>query len=246
MTISDESHLTEYAVIEFTTAEIQSLPEIEQAFLLSASLILNDIRFHWAILGRSKEDATEDTLKTMQMVRALWGLRKLASVIVESEKILGMYVGKISYLKLLVDGGQRVLTHNGNASNYLKVARLLRDRTSSHYGAEELVEHINNFAPTVSHKIFPHKQQGNSISALCEQILTIPTILSSFEGATFNGFQDWCLKNSNSVASFCNKALGKLISVRFPEKRYNKVDIEMGQEASSLEKRWPIFTIVTP
>jgi len=243
MQVNDSIFTAEYAVIEFTTSELLQLSRNEQEFVLSASLILNDVRFHWAIIGRTKEDSEDQTLKTMQMVRALWALRKLASVIVEANTILGQYIGKITQLRELVDGGARVLAVNSASKNYLVVAENLRNRTAFHYGPKELVDHLANFKNETIHRIYPHKQHGNSISAVCEQILTGPTILNAFEGASLNGFQDWCLKNSNSIVTFCNTALGEIIARHFPDKSYSTVDIEMGEEASDISHRWPLFMI---
>ena len=238
------SYATEFAIIEFTNAELKLLNRDEQEFILSASLILNDVRFHWAILGRTTEDAEDETLKTMQMVRAFWALRKLASVIFEANNILGTYVGKISLLKDLVRDGNSVLAATTASSNYLPVAQILRNRTAFHYGLGELADHIAEFEDETIHRMYPHKQHGNSISGICEQILTAPAILNSFPGASVNGFQNWCMTNSNSIVTFCNKALGKIITHRFPDKKYSKVEIELGEEAAKMSRRWPLFTVI--
>jgi hypothetical protein len=235
---------TSIGVIEFTTQELKLLSDHERAFLFSASLILNDMRFHWSLLGRSPMDDQDELLKTMQVVRQLWLLRKLSAAICEANQTIGEYVGKLPFLRELVGQGLSILQNSPHSKDYLKLAGRLRNKTAYHYNTKELASNIDTFSDNEVHRLFAHKQQGNSISAICEQVLTGPTIVNAFQGSTMDGFHDWCMESSNSIVVFCNKSLGQLILKRFPQKSYYEHVLRTTEEARPAESRWPLLMVV--
>ena len=190
----DNNFTAEFGVIEFTTQELRSLTSKELEFLLAVSLIINDIRFYWSLLGRSRIDGNIDDLKILQSVRDLWLLRKLSAVIVESQNKLHELKPHVAAVSNLIDANVRILPKFEKSDNYLELAKLLRTKITYHYAVGDLGGNLQGFGAQAKHSLFAHNQQGNSISAICEQILTLPTIRDTFEGSTENGLQNWCLK----------------------------------------------------
>jgi hypothetical protein len=237
-------YFTEFGILEFTTKELLNLPEEERQFLLAVSLITNDVRFHWSIMSRSKSDGQNDDIKTMQIVRDLWSLRKLAAVIYEAQLALHAFSGKIEFIREMKDAGTLIIKKPKNGDKYLELANKLRNRSASHYDVRDLVKNINGFDSDIIHRYYAHQQQGNSISAICEQIITVPTIRTAFDGANENDFHHWCMSASNSIMQFCGLAIAKLCEIRMPEKHIQLKEVVVGTEARSMEHRWPLFAVV--
>lgn len=240
----DFKYFTTFGIIEFTTEELLLLPAVEQRFLLAASLITNDVRFHWSLIARSKNNDENDDIRTMQLVRGYWGLRKLSSVVFEAQLALKGFVKQISILQQLVSSGTPIISKTKTSKKNLELANSLRNKSAYHYGVGDLINNIAGFAPNVRHRYYAHEQQGNSISALCEQILTVPTIQNAFEGSNVNEFQEWCLSSSNSILHFCNLAMAQIIGIRLPDKTFQLTEIVMGNEAETPNHGWPLFLVV--
>jgi hypothetical protein len=224
-------YFTEFGVLEFSTEELLSLSEVERQFLLAASLITNDVRFLWSLMSRSKSNSENDDVRTMQLVREFWALRKLSAVIYEAQLSLNGFVTLI-------------IAKSQNGRKYLDLANTLRNKSAYHYGVEDLVKNIDDFSLDARHKYYAHAQHGNSISALCEQIVTMPTIVGAFDGANVNDFHAWCRIASNSILHFCNSAIAKLVLSRFPAKVIQMKEIVMGDEAAPPDHVWPLCLVV--
>jgi hypothetical protein len=242
--VKDFQYVTDFGVLTFTTEELLKLPEVEQRFLLTASLITNDVRFHWSLMARSMTDGHSDEVKTMQLVRDLWSLRKLSSVIYEADKALNGLVGKSDLLRKIAEDGTPIVPNPPNDGSYMDLAGHLRNRSAYHYGVGDLIKNIRGFDATVKHTYFAHEQHGSSISALCEQIVTLPTINKAFKGADVEGFHEWCRDCSNSILHFCNVAIAEVISRRMPDKRVIMKQVVMGEEAAPPDHRWPLCLVV--
>ena len=246
----DSSYSTNFGVLEFTTEELLKLLDVEQRFLLTASLITNDVRFHWSLMVRAKNNGRSEDVRVMQLVRDFWTLRKLSSVIYEADRALNGLVVKSDLLREIVESGNPIVPNPPNVpnppsgGNYMELAGHLRNRSAYHYGVGDLVKNIKNFDVNAKHIFFAHEQHGNSISALCEQIVTLPAINNAFEGANIDDFHAWCRSCSNSILHFCNVAISKIISLRMPEKRFSIKQVVLDQEAQPPDHRWPLHLIV--
>jgi hypothetical protein len=241
---TDFEYFTTFGVLEFTTKELLNLPEIERQFLLAASLITNDVRFHWSLMARSKTDGQNDDVKVMQLVRDFWSLRKLSAVVYEAQLALNRFVGQIDILKNMIAAGTLIIIKSANSGKYLELANQLRNKSAYHYGESELVKNIEGFDPDAKHTYYAHEQHGNSISALCEQIVTLPTIKNAFDGANENDFHAWCRSSSNSILHFCNLAIANICIERMPDKCIQIKQIVLGDEATLQDHRWPLCLVV--
>jgi hypothetical protein len=246
MSLKNENfeYFTKFGLLEFSTEELLTLTKVERQFLLAASLITNDIRFYWSLMSRSKSDSENDDVRTMQLVREFWTLRKLSAVIYEAQLALNGFVGQIDQLKSSIESGTPIISKSKNGKKYLELANTLRNKSAYHYGVGDLVKNIHDFAPDAKHRYYAHKQQGNSISSLCEQIVTLPVIRGAFEGANENDFHDWCKTASNSILNFCNSAIAQLVLNRFPTKKLEMKEIFMGDEAAPPDHGWPLCLVV--
>ncbi len=204
---------------------------------------MNDIRFHWMIMLRSPIDPGLSDLASMQMVRQLWGLRKLSAVIFEAEQTLSSMVGKIDLLKSTIQGGQPILPRVARQSRFLKVAAAYRNKSAYHYDVNEIKSHISGFEQTAKHRHFAHPQVGNSISELGEQVFTHPKLKELFPDSDINDFHDWCMDCSNSIMTFCNIAIAKIVEQKFPQKNLRMKSIVVGDEIAPPELRWPLFLL---
>lgn len=240
----DFSHSTNFGVLEFTTQDLLKLPDVEQRFLLTASLITNDVRFHWSLMARAKNDGQSEEVRVMQLVRDFWTLRKLSSVIYEADKALNGFVEKSDLLRKIVESGNSIVPNPPSDGSYMELAGHLRNRSAYHYGVGDLVRNIKDFDANAKHVYFAHEQHGNSISALCEQIVTLPTINNAFDGANMDDFHAWCQICSNSILHFCNVAIAKIISLRMPEKKFLIKQVVLGEEAAPPDHRWPLYLVV--
>lgn len=90
---------TEFGVVSLTSRELLDMPKDHRDFLLAASFIANDIKFHWSMMVRSPIDAAGNDLRAMQCVRWFWCSRKLSSVIIEATNTLDGFCGKIPLVK---------------------------------------------------------------------------------------------------------------------------------------------------
>jgi hypothetical protein len=232
---------TDFGILDFTTEEILELSDFEKEFIFSASLIINDIRFHWSLIARTGIDSDCEDIKNMQMARNIWCLRKLSSVIYEADIQLNKIIGNIYYLKEKRENGRIVLPKGDNYSKYKELAGKLRNKTSYHYSVSELTQNIRNFGANAKHIYYVHMQQGNSISIICEQVISGPTILGAFKGASLEGFHNWCANCSNSVLKFCNVSIVDVCSMRFPTKKIKMRELLTGSEAKPRNHRWPLF-----
>lgn len=244
MMAKDFSFSTNFGVLEFTTEELLALPDVEQRFLLTASLITNDVRFYWSLMARAKNDGLLEEVKVMQLVRDFWTLRKLSSVIYEADKALNGLMAKSDLLRNIVDCGNTIVPSPSNGEDYMELAGHLRNRSAYHYGVGDLVKNIKDFDSNAKHLYFAHEQHGNSISALCEQIVTLPAINHAFKGANLDDFHTWCRGCSNSILHFCNVAIAKIISLRMPGKKFLIKEIVLGEEAAPPDHRWPLCLVV--
>jgi hypothetical protein len=241
---SNFEYFTEFGVLEFSTEELLTLSEIERQFLLAASLITNVVRFYWSLMSRSKSDSKNDDVRTMQLVREFWTLRKLSAVIYEAQLALNGYVGLIAQLKRSIETGTPIIAKSDNGKKYLELANTLRNKSAYHYSVGDLVKNIDGFAPDAIHRYYAHSQHGNSISALCEQIVTLPAINSAFDGANASDFHSWCRTASNSIIHFCNSSIAQIILNRFPAKAIHMKEIIMGEEAAPPDHGWPLCLVV--
>lgn len=239
----DFEYFTTFGVLEFTTKELLALPEIERQFLLAVSLITNDVRFHWSLMARSKTDGQNDDVKVMQLVRDFWSLRKLSAVVYEAQLVLNGFVGQIDILKKMIEFGTSIIAKSANGGKYLELANQLRNKSTYHYGVSELVKNIEGFDQDAKHTYYAHQQHGNSISALCEQIVTLPTINNAFVGANMNDFHTWCRSSSNSILNFCNVAIAEICNQRMPDKYIQMKQVILGDEAATLDHRWPLCLV---
>jgi hypothetical protein len=238
-TVEKESSMTEINEIAFSTEELQQLPEDERNFILAASFIMNDIRFHWAHLARSPIDASDLHLGRMQVIRQLWGARKLASVIIEADATIGIFIGKIGFLKLYVNGSP-IFSKENRKSKFWELARKLRTETAYHYLPKNFGQNLSGFSKSEVHRHYAHTQHGNSICTIGEQIFTSPLILGGLGENGLNEFCGWVEESSNLILDFCNNALGIILSKRLPHKSYLPIRIE-NLETSSASNRWPLF-----
>ena len=235
---------TEFGVIEFTTAELLSLPAEQRDFIMAASLIMNAIRFHWSIFLRSPTDSTVDDLKALQIVRWFWCTRKLAGVIVEAYDCLNGYCGKIPALKALAQNSVPILSKENKKSKNLELAREFRNKSVYHYKfLNEVGRELSTFENDALHRIFAHQQSGNSISELAEQIHTLPTLKRITGEQNFDSFNNWCSTSSGTIMNFCENAVGAIIRENFPNKSYRTMALKIQDEAESMRHRWPLFAV---
>ncbi|MFM9941174.1 MAG: hypothetical protein ACKVP7_16960 [Hyphomicrobiaceae bacterium] len=241
-----EGFVSEFGVLEFSTAELQSLEKEELKFLLTCSLISNDIRFHWSLMIRSRRDGKSDELVEMQMIRELWVLRKLASVIWEADIALNGFLKKHIFARRALDGQAAILPSGGRDKEFMALAGKIRNRITNHYGVGELALQLQGFALDAKHRYYAHSQQGNSLSGFCEQIITVPLVFDASRPDQSDEFRAWCRSSSNEMMRFCNRGIGSLVKERFPAKVFNKKEIEVHQEAAPLDHRWPLFSAIVP
>lgn len=227
------------AEISFSTRELLKLPLEERNFILAASFIVNDIRFHWSLMVRSPLDARDEYLKKMQIVRQLWSTRKLASVIFEADSTIGKFIGKIPLLKELNENSPPISKSN-RKTRFMELARTIRNMAAYHYDSNDLSQNLIGFAKNAKHFHYAHNQHGNSICTIGEQVFTLQLIKGDQSIETVNEFDRWIRECSNSLLHFCNNALGKIITTRFPKKTYKVVPIAANEKEPPTH-RWPLF-----
>ncbi len=235
---------TEFGVVALTTRELSSLPESEREFLLAASLIVNDIRFYWSMMARSPLDALGDDLKSMQMVRQLWCLRKLASVIHEAIETLNGFCGDLKLVKDAVRSGRQIVGTVESRSKMRDVANAYRNLSAHHFSRNGLGFDLSSFDLSAEHRTFAHPQRGNSISELAEQIFTLPKLREIAPEATIEDMHQWCMACSGSIMSFCDTLTAQIITAAFPDQGYDIKSIDVESEAQPPDHRWPLFLVV--
>ena len=232
---------TDFGLITLTTKELLSIPGEYRDFLIAASFISNDIRFYWSMMCRSPIDANVQDIRALQTVRWFWCVRKLASVIVEAEIALNAQCGKISLLKQISKAKVLILSKENRKSIFFSVAREFRNKSAYHYSHGELNAELAGFDSEANHRIFAHKQQGNSISELAEQIFTLPTLKKIAPNS--DGFNTWCSQCSGSIMQFCNIATAEVTLKYFPQKNHSMIALEIDREAELPIHRWPLFLV---
>jgi hypothetical protein len=242
VTVTD-SYETEFGVVSLTSRELLDMPKDNRDFLLAASFIANDIKFHWSMMVRSPIDAVGDDLRAMQCVRWFWGSRKLSSVIVEATDTLDNFCGKIPLVKRIAREISPILSSENRKSKYTAVAREFRNKSAYHYLHGDLTSELEGFDENAVHRIFAHKQSGNSISELAEQIYTMPTIRRITQKSEFDGFNTWCSKCSSSIMKFCEVATAKLLLEANPNRELDSVTMQISEEAAPKDHRWPLFLV---
>lgn len=235
---------TDFGIISLTTQELLTLPAADRDFLLAASFIVNDIRFYWSMMARSPIDAIGNDLKTMQLIRQLWSMRKLASVIYEAHLTLNGFCNKLDLVKEAVQSDIRIIKETESRSKMRDVAHAFRNMSAHHFSSEGLGFDLGNFDLTAEHRIFAHIQTGNSISELAEQIFTIPKIKEIAPEASVDDLHHWCMACSGSIMQFCNVITAKIIMRTFPDQSYSVQSINTEMEAYSKEHRWPLFLVI--
>jgi hypothetical protein len=238
---------TTFGIISLSTSELLSLNVNSRNFLLAASMITNDIRFIWQLIGRSPIDGANDDLLSMQMIRRLWSVRKVAGAVYDGFEGLKPFIGKIPALKQLSKDGTPVIPKEQIAQKFMNLAKSLRHRNSHFYSAKidnGFDRHLNDPSENIQHRIFAHIQNGNSISELAEQVFTLREVLNYREGTTLGQFEEWCLRCSGSIVKFCNIATVKVILEAFPDKVGETRSIPVINEAFGLDHRWPLFSII--
>jgi hypothetical protein len=231
--------MTEIIELAFSTEELQQLPEDERNFILAASFIMNDIRFHYAQLGRSPIDASDLHLQRMQRIRTLWVTRKLASVVVEADQAIGKFIGKIDFLKSHIHNSP-IFSKENRKNKCWDLARKLRNETAYHYLPQNFAQNLSGFSADELHRHYAHNHHGNSICTIGEQIFTSPLILGELGNDGLNKFCDWTEESSNSILDFCNNALAIIFSKRLPDK--SCLPIQIGSlETSPGTNRWSLF-----
>lgn len=231
----------EFGLVSLSTAELNSLPEQERNFLITASFIVNDIRFFWSMMSRSPIDRSGTYLSSMQMVRCLWCTRKLASVIFEAELALSDYCGKIQLLKKISRGDHPILDKECRKSKYYAIARNFRNSVTNHYSTKGMADSLKNFKMTDIHHIFAHEMRGNSVSELSEQIYTLPILNDKDENTNLEAFNDWCQKCSGSILHFCDYATAQIVIDAYPKRIFESQKVCVGQEAAPVDQVWPLF-----
>ena len=234
---------TDFGVISLSTKDLLEIPKAHRDFLLSASLIANDMKFHLSIMVRSPIDSENDDLRSMQMIRWLWASRKIASIIIEAYDTINVFIGKIESLKMLSKGEHPVLSKANKASKFIAVAREFRNKSAYHYDHTNLDAGLSDFDENAQHRIFVHKQVGNSISELAEQIHTIPTLKRISGSSNFDGFNTWCIECSRTIIQFCNAATAEIILANFPNRIHDMKAISIINEAEPQKHRWPLFWV---
>jgi hypothetical protein len=229
----------EFAEIAFSTDELQQLPEDERNFILAASFVMNDIRFHHAHLARSPIDASDLHLRRMQKIRTLWATRKLASVVVEADHAIGEFIGKINFLRAHIDK-KPIFTKENRKSKCWDLARKLRTETAYHYLPQNFAQSLSGFSADELHRHYAHAQHGNSICTIGEQIFTSPLILGELGDNGLNDFCKWTEESSNSILDFCNNALAIILLKQFPDKSLSPIQIG-SLETSPGRNRWSLF-----
>jgi hypothetical protein len=165
---------TEFGVVSLTSRELLDMPKDHRDFLLAASFIANDIKFHWSMMVRSPIDASGDDLRAMQCVRWFWCTRKLSSVIVEATDTLDSFCGKIPLVKMIAREISPILSSENRKSRFAAVAREFRNKSAYHYLHGDLTSELEGFDENAVHRIFAHKQSGNSISELVSKYIQCP------------------------------------------------------------------------
>jgi hypothetical protein len=228
---------TEFGVVTLTTRELLALDDNERNFLLAASFIVNDIRFHWALLARSPTDGGGTNLGSMQLIRRFWGLRKLSSVIYEAINTIGAFCDEIENVRDIQTTKFSILGQEiCRAQNSYNLAREFRNFSTFHYSKNQLAKGLKGFEDGALHRIFAHPQQGNSISELAEQIFTLPK-LQKHDECEIKKFDDWCNDYSGAILKFCDTATAEIIMKAFPEKSYTMQAIDVTAEAAYPENR---------
>jgi len=234
---------TDFGVISLTTRELLDMPKDSRDFLIAASFISNDIKFHWSMMVRSPIDAGGTDLGAMQYIRWFWCVRKLSSVVIEATDRLAYFCGKIPLVKKISQSKAPIISKENRKSKFNAVAQEFRNKSAYHYLHGDLAEELSTFDDNAAHRIFAHNQQGNSISELGEQIFTIPTLKRISQQSEFDGFNTWCSECSGSIMRFCNVATAQLILETHPKKGFDPITISILQEAEPKNHRWPLFLV---
>lgn len=235
---------TEFGLVSLTSRELLDMPKDHRNFLLAASFIGNDIKFHWSMMARSPIDADGVDLRAMQLVRWLWCSRKLSSVIIEAISTLDNFCGKIPLVKKIAREITPIINVENRKSKYVAVAREFRNKSSYHYLHGDLASELEGFDENAAHRIFAHKQSGNSISELAEQIFTMPTLKRISQEVDFDGFNTWNSQCSGSIMKFCQVATAKLLLEANPKSALDSVTMSMSEEAAPKDHRWPLFLVI--
>lgn len=235
---------TDFGVVTLTTQELLALPAADRDFLLAASFIVNDVRFYWSMMARSPIDAIGNDLKTMQLIRQLWSMRKLASVIHEAHLTLNGFCNKLDLVKEAVQSNIRIIDEAESRSKIKDVAFAFRNMSAHHFSGDGLGFDLSNFDLTAEHRIFAHVQTGNSISEIAEQVFTLPKMREIAPEASVDDLHHWCMKCSGSIMEFCNIITAKIIMRAFPDQGYSMQSINTEMEAHPKEHRWPLFLVI--
>lgn len=232
-----------FGIVRLTTKEMLALDEEDLRFLMSASFIVNDLRFYCALLARSPtENDAADDIKSMQLVRWLWASRKLASVICEAIDSINAMIGSNSSLKKFAKS-QPLISKEDRVDPSMSTARKLRNKATYHYGfeREDLSAKLKNFKPEDFHRIFAHQQRGNSLFEMGEQIFTYPELVHAGHSFSNGQFDNWLMRTTDSIMSFCLTRIAHILNNSLPDPGYNWHEIETGPEATPHSERWPLF-----
>jgi len=235
--------VTDFGVIQLTTNELLTLSVDERDFLLASSFIMNDIRFYWQLMIRSPIDEPDKYVRAMQLLRWLWCSRKLAAVIFEADEALSRFVSRLPVIKTVSESTPRISKEN-NKSQFKDLARTIRNKAAYHYDTEVLGVGLSDFLSDANHRIYAHKQSGNSISELGEQIYTLPLMTGAGHTHENGDFDRWLRECSSSLMTFCEVMTAKILVQAFPEKTYRYQQLSMKDEAKPISHRWPLFTVL--
>lgn len=242
MTEQSDGYETDFGILTFTTQELQTLGESERNFLLASSFIRNDIRFYWSLLMRSPTDETDEDVRVMQLIRWLWGSRKLASVIYEADVAVTDLIGKLPLAKEVAQRSPPI-SKAARKSPMYDVARSLRNKTAYHYDTADLGRALAEFSQDTRHRLFEHDQQGNGMSEIGEQIFTLPLLSKGGHTSSNEMFDNWIKECSGSMMRFCGTVIGEIFTQSFPDKTVQMRVLRIKSEAQPGEYRWPLFLL---
>jgi hypothetical protein len=212
----------QFAQLEFSKAELMSLPQPHLEFLLGSSLATNDIVVFRRLMLQLSHSKSECALAN-ELAAANYSLivRKLASAIIEYVNLLNAFCKRIH--RVLENGASvleeaEALVHRLRSEGPYSVAQWLRDYATHHFIAQKIAENLDAFDDDDEFHSYIHEMNGNSFFVAGE-VIALQGLLKKHPSTSYNAFVKWVLDTSGELERFQQVFLIFLMTENFPDKK---------------------------
>jgi hypothetical protein len=208
----EEEPSVQIATLKLSKKDLISLPKYVASFLIELDLCCNDISLFsliWMQLSNSHRQA-DNAAKGMITTRKLMCLRHLNSRLFEIKKKIPEFIklakpsGDLSNTVEFYEEKRSYIFDAENA----QVSKWLRNKVTSHFSGDELLEMITNFPDSHHFIINVHKIDINSVSSLAEEIAFFGKANErEWSIDDFSSFQDWVLNTGSLFVKLRQKLI---------------------------------------